>query len=73
MAGNAQLIVHRRSHHIMLLPQSDTAAVIIEGFCRRLIEYSLVPDQGKAKEVATQVYAVNRLKGKEYRIQKLKK
>lgn len=68
MAGNVQLIVHRRSHHLMLLPQSDTAVVIIEGFCRRLIEYSLVPDQGKAKEVATQVYAVNRLKGKEYRI-----
>lgn len=53
---------------MLLLPQADTAVAVIEYFCRRLVEYSLVPDNGKLTSVASKVYAINMYNKKEYRI-----
>ena len=67
MAGS-QLTIRRRSHHLVLLPHADTAVVFIEGYCRRLVEYTLIPNQGNLTSVPDKVYAVYRSKAKEYRI-----
>ena len=67
MAGS-QLTIRRRSHHLVLLPHADTAVVVIEGYCRRLVEYTLIPNQGNLTSVPDKVYAVYRSKAKEYRI-----